>query len=331
MRGGKTVFSEAQTFDGEKAARAWLDRMETRLAEPGGIEAARNRGITLADAIDRYLSETEGRYGTTKQQVMRTIKAFDFAATPCAAIRSDHIVAFARELAVGRQPQTVGNYLSHLQALFKLAKPAWGYPLDYAEMQSAMVAIAHLKISSRSKQRTRRPTLEELDRLMEFFGRRPKRAIPMQQIVVFALYSTRRLEEITRMKWDDLETDRILVRDMKDPREKEGNHVWCELPPEARRVIDAMPRRKPEIFPYHKDTVSINFTRACKVLGIEDLHLHDLRHEGITRLIEMGRTIPMAASVSGHRNWQTLQRYTHVRKAGDKYEGWKWLDVVAPP
>jgi integrase len=55
------------------------------------------------------------------------------------------------------------------------------------------------------------------------------------------------------------------------------------------------------------------------------LHFHDLRHEGISRLFEMGRSIPQVAAVSGHRSWQSLQRYSHIRQTGDKYAGWKWL------
>jgi integrase len=82
-------------------------------------------------------------------------------------------------------------------------------------------------------------------------------------------------------------------------------------------------RRKDErIFPYDNATVSTAFTRACKVLGIVDLHFHDLRHEGISRLFEMGKTIPQAASISGHRSWAMLQRYAHLRQVGDKYDGW---------
>lgn len=54
------------------------------------------------------------------------------------------------------------------------------------------------------------------------------------------------------------------------------------------------------------DAISASFTRACALLGIDDLHFHDLRHEGISRLFEMGRTIPQAASVSGHRSWISL-------------------------
>jgi integrase len=85
---------------------------------------------------------------------------------------------------------------------------------------------------------------------------------------------------------------------------------------------------KGRVFPYTTDAVSAAFTRACQLLNIEDLHFHDLRHDGISRLFEMGKTIPQAASVSGHKSWQSLQRYTHLRQTGDKYSGWKWLDVV---
>lgn len=29
---------------------------------------------------------------------------------------------------------------------------------------------------------------------------------------------------------------------------------------------------------------------------------------------------------SGHRSWNSLKRYTHIRQVGDKYDGWTWLD-----
>jgi integrase len=112
--------------------------------------------------------------------------------------------------------------------------------------------------------------------------------------------------------------------DFKHPGDKKGNNVYCELPPEALAIIQSMPHETPEIFPYSTDAISTAFTRACKFLGIADLRFHDLRHEGISRLFEMGRTIPQAAAVSGHRSWTSLKRYTHIRQSADKYENWKW-------
>jgi len=141
---------------------------------------------------------------------------------------------------------------------------------------------------------------------------------------VFAIFSTRRQEEITRISWKDYDTTRILVRDMKHPGEKIGNDAWCELPPEAAAVVESMPRVDGRIFPFTTDAISAAWTRACQFLEIEDLHFHDLRHDGVSRLFEMGKTIPQAASVSGHRSWASLKRYTHLRQTGDKYEKWKW-------
>jgi len=72
------------------------------------------------------------------------------------------------------------------------------------------------------------------------------------------------------------------------------------------RVIQAMPRVDERIFPYNHRSISSRFTRACKVFGIEDLHFHDLRHEGVSRLFEMGETIPHVAGSLGSPRLEEL-------------------------
>jgi integrase len=323
-REGKIVHREARTFDRKQAAKAWLARRETELAAPGALE--RRPDPPLSAVIDRYLSESKRAIGRTKEQVLRTIKTYDLADLRCSKITSTEVIAFAQALPV--TPQTVQNYLSHLAAVFAIAKPAWGYPLERQAIKDAFVVAKRLGVTAKGGQRDRRPTLGELDSLMIHFGmvraRRPRSA-PMLMITAFAIFSTRRQEEITQIAWADYETTRVLVRDMKHPGDKLGNDTWCDLPPEASDIIEMMPKHSKFIFPYSTDAISAAFTRACKVLGIEDLHFHDLRHDGVSRLFEMGKTIPQAASVSGHRSWQSLKRYTHLRQTGDKYENWKWM------
>ncbi len=237
-------------------------------------------------------------------------------------------MSFARDLSKNVEPQTCGNYFSHLSSIFTVARPAWGYPLARQEFDDAITVLKKLGLIRKGIERTRRPTLDELNRLMEHFGRildhRPA-SVPMQKVVAFAVFATRRQEEITLLRWDDLDGDRILVRDMKHPGDKKGNNVYCELPTEALAIVKSMPKAAERIFPYTTDAISAGFTRACRFLGIEDLRFHDLRHEGISRLFEMGRTIPQVAAVSGHRSWTSLKRYTHIRQTGDKYTDWKWL------
>jgi len=340
-RYGRIVHSEAVTFSTRSAARAWVDKREKALVKPGGLEAAMQApkgdsdSHTLADAIDKYLEETEKEPGRTKRQVLRTIKMLDIAELACEMITTQVLVAFGKELRAERGASTVGTYFSHLSKIFELAAPAWGYPLDFAAFNQARAILKELGTVQKSKRRERRPTLDELDMLQEHFIKQrdwAPDAVPMDRIIPFAIASTRRQEEISTIRWEDFDEEgsRILVRDMKDPKEKVGNDIWVELRPEAVAIIKAMPRVSDRIFPYTTYAVGAAFTRTRRLLGIgEDLKFHCLRHEGISRLFEMGRTIPQVASVSGHKSWQSLQRYAHLRQTGDKYADWKWFAHAA--
>ena len=339
MRQGKVLLRESQTFERRSTAAAWIENREESLARPGALDALNSqpkskKTPTLADAIDRYVGESNKQIGRTKTQVLKSIKTFDIADQHCDAITSADIVEFAQEkLDTGVQPQTVSNYMSHLAAVFSIARPAWGYPLNQQAMDDARKVSDRLGITGKSRERDRRPTLDELDKLMQHFLDRSKRrpsSIPMHRIIAFATFSTRRQEEIVRISWDDLDADghRILVRDMKNPGEKIGNDVWCDLDEHALAIIQAMPREVEQIFPYSTDAISAGFTRACKLLEITNLHFHDLRHDGVSRLFELGLNIPHVAANSGHRSWTSLKRYTHLRQTGDKYADWKWLPEV---
>jgi integrase len=331
---GKVVHQESQTFDRRQAATAWSERREQELRKPGAI-GRRADDPRLSDVIDRFVAESEKAIGRTKEQTLRTIKTHSIAEMHCSEITSADLISFVQALQV--LPQTRANYLSQLASIFAVAKPMWGYPLDQQAIADAFAVAKRMGITAKSAQRNRRPTIEELDQLMEYFGdiqaRRPD-TLPMQRIIPFALFSARRQEEITRIRWSDYQpahngqSARVLVKDMKNPGDKAGNDVWCDLPPEAAAIVEVMPRHDDRIFPFTTDAISTSFTRGCQYLRIVDLHFHDLRHEGVSRLFEMGASIPQAAAVSGHRSWQSLQRYAHLRTAGDRYDGWKWKNII---
>lgn len=334
-RAGKVIFTQAETFNKKQNAALWLRNREAELDKPGALDKAiaskgSQGGATLDDAIDQYIREMKS-IGRTKAQVLDAIRKDEIAELRCADVTSDQIVAYAGRLADGgRQASTVGNYISHLAAVFAISRAAWKYDLDPDQMQNAQRVLRKLGTVSKSNARDRRPTLAELDRLMSHFLERKKRApssAPMHIIIAFAIFSTRRQEEIVTLRWDDYDKahERTLVRNMKHPGQKIGNDIWCELPDPAPAIVGLMPRSGDLIFPYSTDAVSAAFTRACHLLEIQDLHFHDLRHDGVSRLFELGKTIPQVASVSGHRSWSSLQRYTHIKQSGDKYAGWKWL------
>lgn len=326
---GKVIHTESQTFDRDGPARIWMAQREQELAKPGGLAAKEDP--QLSSVIDTYLGDKLKPHGKTKDQVLRTIKKSWLGEKRGSEIKSTTIIEYLKGL--NSQPQTRGNYLSHLSAVFDVAKPAWGFPLDKQAVEDARIVAIKLGLISRSRSRTRRPTLAELDKLMAFYEvmeRKRSDALPMQKLILFSIFSTRRQEETCRMVAEDVNaaSSQAIVRDMKNPGEKVGNDVTTTLTPEALQLIELQGVKTGRIWPYNAESVSTSFTRACKFLEIEDLHFHDLRHDGVSRLFELGWTIPQVAMVSGHRSWKGLQRYTHIKQVGDKYEGWRWKDKL---
>lgn len=326
---GKIIFTESQTFDRKQPAEAWLRKRLTELAVPGAL--IKPKDPLLKDVIDTYNNDKLRPHGKTKDQVLRSIKAADIGDMRCSQITSQELVKFAQS--IDAQPSTRGNYMSHLASVFSVARPAWGYPLDKQAIDDARVVLAKLGLVGRSKHRSRRPTLDELDRLMTYYTvveLKRKDSIPMTRVILFAIFSTRRQEEITRLVGKDLDKENleIVVRDMKNPGEKIGNDVTTSLTPEALQLIELQPATAGRIWPHNAESISMSFARACLFLGIDDLHFHDLRHEGVSRLFEIGWNIPRVASVSGHRSWNSLKRYTHLRQVGDKYKDWPWLAKI---
>jgi integrase len=326
-RGRKVVHSESKTFERKAIAQRWMTMREAELHRPGALNMGPDP--KLSEVVNKYLEESTGHIGKTKRRILETIAASDVGELKCSAVTSVALVDWVNTL--NCKPPTKRTYISHLSPVFRVAQAAWGYPLHKQQMEDAAVVLKKLGATAKSAERTRRPTLDELERILNYFkeveARQPG-GVPMVALIVFSIFSGRRQGETCRILWEDVEPGRVLVRQMKNPEKKLTNNVYCDLTLEAQRIIEAQPRKDERIFPYNAPSVSTIFARACRFLEIEDLRFHDLRHEAASRLFEMGWTIPHVAAVTGHATWQSLQRYTHVRQTGDKYKDWKWLDFV---
>lgn len=53
--------------------------------------------------------------------------------------------------------------------------------------------------------------------------------------------------------------------------------------------------------------------RTVRVGGIDSLPFHNLRHKGVSRLVEVCLGHQEFAAISGHKSMQMLRRYTHLR------------------
>jgi integrase len=124
-----------------------------------------------------------------------------------------------------------------------------------------------------------------------------------------------RVGEVGALRWKDLSKDgkSIIIRQRKHPRKKRDEVV--PLVPEARDIIARQPIsiESPDlIFPQNARSITSAFRKGRERSTVEDLRYHDLRHEAISRLFELGFDSMVVATFSGHRDINMLRRYTHI-------------------
>ncbi|MFC5550769.1 tyrosine-type recombinase/integrase [Massilia aerilata] len=312
--------SISETFSTKAQAVAWARKIEAEMDARRFNDTRGLANITVKKLIDWYFEEvgTAHQFGKNKIAVLLTWQRTR-GHISLADSSADYLTTFVRDRRkAGASGITISIDLTYLGSVFKSARDLRKLPLDLEPLNSARANMAHLKISTKSNERARRPTEKEISDLCDYLDKHS--SLPMRDIIHFATESAMRVDEITRLRWIDLnETDRtIIIRDRKHPRQKQGNDQEVPLLGKTYEIIQRQPRPaqitcESRIFPVKVDTITTIFPRAKNALGIKDLHFHDLRHEGVSRLFEQGYQIHEVALVSGHRDWKMLARYTKIK------------------
>lgn len=309
--------AETRTFDTKARATAWAVKTESdmdALKHQDGRTIAR---MTLRALIERYEDEI-GKvkpFGRNKASVLRSLKD-SMGGTLLPALTVDvltrHVQARQRGGAGG---VTIGVDLSYLGSVLKTAKNLWRLPVSLDAVSAARANMQYVGLSTKSRERERRPTDDEIARICAWFTEKKRQRVPMADVIQFAIATAMRAGEIIRLRWEDInEAHRtIVIRDRKHPTEKHGNDQEVPLLGSAWDIAQRQPRKGDLIFPVSDGTVSTLFPRACRALGIDDLRFHDLRHEGVSRLFEQGYSIEQVSLISGHRDWKMLARYLQLR------------------
>lgn len=336
-RDGYPPFSQSKTFSKRALATAWIKKREAEIeANPDIMLNREAKSMRLQDVIIKYIDELGDQFGRTHIKSLLLISRLPIAAKQIGALRREDYTAFADGRLSGKYegltpitPATLNGDMIGLRSVLKQAKLAWGLNVNLAEFEDAMLGLKYSRKVGASKQRNRTPTSAELQKLTTYFYTRfsrHKSYYPMHLIIWLAIYTARRQDELTRLRLSDYNNDWWLVRDAKSPQGSIGNHINTKVTDKAVGVINALLDDKIRdtlkvgnklwdselLLPLSGKTISTRFTHACKMLGIEDLHFHDLRHEAATRLSEQGLTVPQMQQVTGHESWSSLQRYVSV-------------------
>ena len=317
----KAGHQKCETFSTKAAATKWAARVEAEIEELRSSGIMQPRGLSVGDLIDRYIQELypTKRWGRSKSADLARLKK-ELGSIAADKLNSSHIVkSFRERSAEGAGPVTISAQAGYLVGVLKVARSLWHLDVPLQAAQDARSALNSVGLVGKSQRRDRRVSDSEIARVSAAM-QNENGTIPYPDLIRFALATGMRISEICRLRWTDVhERDKtIIIRDRKDPQKKIGNDQVVPLlnatGHDAYAILSAQPRGSQRIFPYSEKTVSTMFTRAvAKLDGIEDLHLHDIRHEAISRLFEAGYRIEQVALVSGHKDWAMLKRYTHVR------------------
>jgi integrase len=316
-----------ETFIRHDHARGWATDAEAQIDRGRAPSGRRSRSAkTFGALIDLHVDDMKevgkppGRSkSATLEMLQRELGALKFT-----DLDRERLIHFGRDRAKeGAGPVTLGQDIGAIKLVLSHAAAVHGVDVSMEPVQLTRIALKRLGLIGKSRERDRRPTEEELKGLYAHFDASPRQLIPMSRIIKFAIATAMRQEEICRVTWNDLNlrTKMLTIRDRKDPRDKKGNDQ--RIPLFAVSGYDALALTEEQrsvrsnegdrIFPYAHKSAGTAFTRACKDLKIEDLHFHDLRHEGTSRLFEAGFSIQQVALVTGHKDWKMLRRYTHLK------------------
>lgn len=271
----------------------------------------RIRKMALSKALDKYCRVVSVHKRGHLQEFYRinVLKRSPLAEKYMDEISSVDIASY-RDARLGTVSERTGRTISAntvrlelalLSALYNLARIEWG--------TCTHNPVEHVRKPQASSGRTRRLTsLEERRIRRSLLARNAELAV----IFTLAIETAMRQGEILSLRWEHVDLNLGIAH---LPMTKNGTARDVPLSFKARQVLrESGSALSGPVFSYTSNGFKSAWRVTLAGLGIEDLHFHDLRHEAVSRLFELGTLNVMeVAAISGHKSLNMLKRYTHLR------------------
>lgn len=144
----------------------------------------------------------------------------------------------------------------------------------------------------------------------------------LETFVHFQLMTGARRGETLALTWAnvDLDEQTAFLPDTKNGRSRK-----LPLRSTLVQLLDRLPRDDARVFPIRAEGLRKAWGRMCEAAGLvgaDELHIHDLRHEAISRVADAGGrsnggfSLVDLQAFSGHRDTRMLLRYAHLCAKG---------------
>ncbi|WP_312925236.1 integrase [Atlantibacter hermannii] len=210
---GKYLHRESKTFSKQSLAKSWGAKRVVFLEEHGIPEdsgsASKQAPYTLKVLIEHYLKHPEIIMQVSKRETLTRLMKDDVSDIAIDEITSKHLIDYCQHRKQqGRAPKTISNEISFIATVLKSARPVFGIEVNLTPLEEAKVWLKQFRIIGPSQRRSRRPTRDEFELILNGLKEKAKTAYsaaPFDDIFLLSVLTCARIGEICRIRWDDVD------------------------------------------------------------------------------------------------------------------------------
>ena len=300
---------ESASFKSLTKAKIWAQSVEASKRDGKHFNKNAAKKHTLSDLIERFLDHPSLK-DKTKLNYRPQLKWWisQLGEHKLVDITPDKI-SRSRDglLKKGFQKSSTNRYVAALSSAYSMAVKEFGW-IDTNP-------CSKVRKLSEPRGRTRFLTDDERERLL--ISCENSNAKELLIIVLLALSTGARKNEIRWLRWDDVnvQTGTVIFRETKNgtirsvPLVGRGLDLIRDWGKVRRLDTDLVfPGKNPN----HPVLFEKSWKRELKESEIEDFRFHDLRHSAGSYLIMAGVHMRTVAEILGHKTLAMVQRYSHL-------------------
>ena len=309
-RQGKSTLSG--TFYSRNEALQWAKDIEAKLYlgiyEEITPKIAKN--ISFREAAQHYLKTHSIHKKIVRCETSRLkILIERWGDIPVEQINKAAILELRDDLlSLGRSGETINHYFNTLSKLFQMLVGDWDLVIANP--------IKGIKRMPPSHGRSKRVT-SDIEKILLNSCNAISLSL-LSSIIKFAIQTGMRRGEIMGLTWADID---LPNRKAYLHQTKNGEPRQVPLTRQAMAVLEALSSDEERVFPMSMTCLRSQFERIKEHAKpkwdgkgsnpFEDLRFHDLRHEALSRLSDIGLNVIELSHISGHKTLGMLKRYTH--------------------
>ena len=295
-------YSRSQSFHKLNDAKSWA-RKEEELAQQRRYLGSKYEPCNLAEILVRYLRDVTPYKQSceTERIVLQALLKENWVNGPLPLLNAAAIAEYRERRLASVKPATLKRQLNIVRHACATAEREWDW-------LSPLSLLQRVKLPKNTEHVVRRITVTDEQALIN--AAKESRTKNLSELLILAIETAMRRGELLALGWQDIDFERreLLVR-----RSKNGKSRTIPLTARVHTTLANLNSdwSKP-VFPLSANAVRLAFERVRRRAGLKDVRFHDLRHEAISRLFDLGLTTPEVALLSGHKTVSQLFRYAHA-------------------